>query len=425
MNKKSFKNWQIRIFILCWIAYSCIYIGRNNLSVALPDIQNFLGASKSQIGLIGSLFLWIYGFGQLVNGYLGDKVSSRLYIFIGLFATALCNILFGLTSSLILMSVLWACNGFFQSMLWGPMAKTITFWVRPEKRSGAAIGISTSMVGGTLLAYLIAARVLNGLGWKWVFWIPGIFILIYSFVWLKGIRNHPKDAGFEEIAACETPSNNSAGSIEIPVAEREYTLLEIIKKTKLYFIVIACLAQGIVKDSINLWAPTFFLETHKLNLSSIASLIIAIPVMNFGGMMLAGWLNRKLKYFEKVTTIVLFLIGILMIIGLKTLGGRSALLGIVFLGLSSAMMYGANTLLLGVVPMGFARYNKVSSVAGALDFFSYIAAGFATALTGVIIDFSGWGGVLVFWIGITLLGIVSLAVMQIGELKTARAQLNS
>lgn len=59
MTSKTLNNWQIRILLLCWCAYACIYLGRNNLSVAIPEIQNYLGASKSQIGIIGGFF---YGF---------------------------------------------------------------------------------------------------------------------------------------------------------------------------------------------------------------------------------------------------------------------------------------------------------------------------------------------------------------------------
>lgn len=413
MNSKSLRSWQKRVFVLCWCAYACIYFGRVNLSVAIPEIQSYLGASKAQVGIIGSLFFWVYGIGQLINGYVGDKVSSRLYIFIGLVVTALANILFGFSTSLVVMCILWAVNGFFQSMLWGPMAKTITYWVSPEKRSSAAIKISTSMVGGFLLAWGLSGQILEHADWKWIFWIPGIFIMLYSVVWVVRIRNHPRDVGLE------SPNNEiciADGQSDTEALE-SYSLWGVIKKTRLWFVVVACLAQGIVKDGINLWAPTFFMESYKLDIKSTASLIIVIPVMNFGGMMLAGWLNKKFKYREKITTIVLFLVGIAMIIGLNTLGGINVFLGITFLGLSSAMMYGANTLLLGVVPMNFAKYNKVSSVAGALDFCSYIAAGFAASITGFIVDLFGWGGVLTFWMIAAIIGTLALVSSQMYENK--------
>jgi sugar phosphate permease len=406
MNSKSLKSWQIRIFILCWFAYACIYLGRNNLSVAIPEIQRYLGISKAQIGIIGGSFLWVYGIGQLINGYIGDKVSSRIYIFIGLLVTALTNIFFGFASSLTMMSILWVVNGYFQSMLWGPMSKTITHWVLPEKRSFAAIAISTSGVGGTLLALILAGQIMDNLSWRWVFIIPGIIILIFSFVWHIFVRNHPRDVGFDSL---------DTNTLDNTAALKSYTLLEVIKETRLWFVVIACFAQGIVKDGINLWAPTFFMEAHNLDIKSVATLMIIIPVMNFVGMLFSGWLNRILKYKEKIATAVLFIIGIFMILGLKTLGNNSTIIGIIFLSLFSATMNGANALLLGVIPMKFIKYNKVSAIAGTLDFCSYFVSGLAASVTGIIVDLFGWSGVMVFWMIVTVIGTFSLVLSQWSE----------
>ncbi len=427
----SFKSWQIRILILCWCAYACIYFGRVNLSVAIPELQDFLNVSKTRIGIIGSLSFWVYGIGQLINGYIGDKVSSRLYIFIGLFMTALANILFGFSASLLVMCVLWAINGFFQSMLWGPMAKTVSLWIPPRKRSSAAIGISTSMIGGFLLAWGLSGQILRLLNWKWIFWIPGIFILIFSFIWYKYLRNRPEDAGFKPVDEGLTDVV-SAGPAEIEPSDKvisgqneDFSFRYIIKKSKLWFVAIACFAQGIVKDSIMLWAPTFFIERYAIDIQATSALIIAIPALNFGGMMLAGRLNKTLKYRERNTTIVMFVAGIFMIGGLITLGSTNALIGLVFLGLSSAMMYGANTMLLGVFPMRFAKYGKVSSVAGFLDFCSYMAAGLAAFATGIIVDLSGWGGVLIFWVAVSGIGAVALLVSRLYDVRAAYTALKA
>lgn len=410
MNYKTLKSWQTRVIILCWCAYASIYLGRNNLSVAIPEIQNYLGINKSQVGMIGGLFLWIYGIGQLINGYIGDKVSSRIYIFFGLLVTALSNILFGFASSLALMSILWIFNGYFQSMLWGPMSKTITHWVPPEKRSFAAIVISTSGIGGTLITFLLAGQIMENLNWRWVFIIPGIMILLFSFIWYIFVRNHPQDVGFSLSSSEDIHEDNAR------IEDHEnYTLLEVIKKTKLWFIIVACFAQGIVKDGINLWAPTFFMETHHLDIKSATSLIIVIPLMSFGGIILSGWLNRMLKLKEKITVAILFIVGILMILGLNTLGSKSAFAGITFLGLSSAMMNGANAILLGIIPMKFDKYNKVSAIAGTLDFCSYLVSGFSASITGLIVDLFDWSGVMFFWIAVTVIGTISLAFSHLSE----------
>jgi sugar phosphate permease len=403
MNQETLKRWQIRILLLCCFAYACIYLGRNNLSIAIPAIQNDLGMNKSQMGMMGGLFLWVYGIGQLINGYLGDKVSSRIYIFCGLFITALTNILFGFATSLTVMMILWSFNSYFQSLIWGPMSKTITYWIPLKKRSFAAIVISISAIIGTLITYLLAGRIMDILNWRWVFIIPGIIILVFSVIWYTFARNHPNDIGLR-LDDLESLHNVKEGDKDL----QKYTLLEVINKSRLWFVIIACFAQGIVKDGINLWAPTFFLETHNIDMKSMTSLVIVIPIMNFGGMIFSGWLNKELKYQEKITVPILFIIGIFMILGLNIFGSKSTIVGAVFLGLSSAMMSGANTILLGIVPMKFDKYNKVSAIAGTLDFCSYFISGFTTLITGFIVDKFEWNGVMFFWIAVIIIGCISL-----------------
>lgn len=404
MLRPSLKSWQVKVFVLCWIAYASIYFGRVNLSVAMPEIENIFGWNKGQIGLISSLFFWIYGTGQLVNGYIGDKIQSRLFVFTGLIVTAVANILFGFAGSLTVMVVIWGINGYFQSMLWGPIAKTLSYWFPYEKRSNIAIGISTSMVGGYILAWGLSGQILAHSNWRWTFWTPGIFILIFSVIWYIRIRNHPKEVGLESPnhhVNIQEDGNKSTNSL---------TLWQIICRTKLWFIVIACFAQGIIKDGIAIWSPTFLKETHNLDMKSTTILIMFIPVMNFAGMMISGVLNRMFKYKEKITIAVLLACGTLMVLGLYEFGSSSVAICLLFLAMSSAMMFGANALLLGVIPMNFAKYNKVSSVAGFLDFCSYMASGCATAITGLIVDASGWTGVLVMWIIVAFIGVISIII---------------
>lgn len=404
MEKNLLKRWQSRVFILCWIAYACIYFGRVNLSVAIPYIQEAFQLNKGQVGLIGSLFFWIYGIGQLINGYIGDKVSSKLFIFIGLLVTALANIFFGLTSAFAFMLLFWAVNGYFQSILWGPVAKTLSLWYPYEKQSGIIIAISTSMVGGYMLSWGLSGQILSRMNWRWVFLIPGMVIFAFSFIWFLGVKNRPEDVGLE------SPNIHIKSQLE-KSDKTEYismSLWSVICKTKLWFVVIACFAQGIIKEGIGLWAPSFIMETQNLDIKSATSLILFIPIMNFFGMMMAGWLNKKFKYQEKLTTITLFALGIIMIIGLINFGKLGVGAALIFLGLSSAAMYGANTMLLGVIPMSFAKYNKVSSVAGFLDFCSYLASGFAAFITGIIVKNYGWYSVMSLWAAIAIVGIISL-----------------
>lgn len=402
MIKSSLKTWQIKVFVLCWIAYTAVYFGRVNLSVTIPDIQKYFGFTKDQVGIIGSLFFWIYGIGQIINGYIGDKICIRVFIFIGILVSGVINILFGLSTSLIIMTVLWALNGYFQSILWGPIIKTLSIWFSQKDHSQTAVAISTSMVGGYLLAWGLLGQIILHSSWRWAFWIPGGCLISYSLIWYLKIKTHPKEVNLQ------SPSENMLLDHINIKNHSSLTFMKIFKKTKLYFIVIACLTQGIIKDSIALWGPTFLMETSNLSMGSTTKLIIAIPFMNFAGMILAGYLNKRLKLDETLATTVLFLFTIVFLILLIKLRHLSPLFSLIFLGLSSAMMFGAHTLLVGAIPMRFDKYNKVSSIAGFLDFSTYAAAGLATYITGLIVERLGWDTILIIWVVVTIIGTASL-----------------
>ena len=125
MNTSSenlkFSPRQRLVCALCFGAYLFAYLIRVNLSIALPDITEFLGYSDtSAVGNIPGAFFWTYAVGQLISGWLGDRISPKYMIATGLSASIIINVLFAFCNSLTAMIVLWALNGIFQSMLWAP-----------------------------------------------------------------------------------------------------------------------------------------------------------------------------------------------------------------------------------------------------------------------------------------------------------------
>lgn len=403
-------KWQKKIFILCWLAYSFGYFCRVNVSVALPAIQETYKWNNTSIGIIGSALFWVYAIGQLVNGYIGDKVESRKFVFIGLVVSALINIIFGFTHSLILMVILWGVNGFFQSMLWGPIIKTLSCWFPYKQRNKIAVGISTTMVSGYLMAWGFSGVILIYTSWKWAFYLPGIIVLGFAIVWYIEIRNKPEDVNLS------LPKESETAATQIECTEGEsVSLWQIICKSKLIPVAIACIAQGLIKDSITLWSPKFLMETEHLSLNSTIGLVIIIPIANFFGIIFAGWLNKKLDNREKFTSIILFTASVFTCLGLFIFSGTSASVSLIFLYFSSALMSGANTLLISIVPLHYTKYNKVSAVAGFLDFCVYVGSGITGIATGFIVDKAGWSGVLMFWIIIAIIGVVSISIAWIDE----------
>ena len=63
------------LFWLCWLAYTFTYIGRLNYNASLADILLHENISTAQAGMFSSSAFMTYGIGQLINGFLGDRIS--------------------------------------------------------------------------------------------------------------------------------------------------------------------------------------------------------------------------------------------------------------------------------------------------------------------------------------------------------------
>ena len=121
--KKQFKEWQF--VIICCLVYFTSYMTRYNYSSIVSEMVDSMGLEKSVVGFSLTLSFITYGVGQLISGYLGDKIAPRKLIALGLAVTACCNVAVGTCSNITVIYIIWALNGFAQAFLWPPLVKII------------------------------------------------------------------------------------------------------------------------------------------------------------------------------------------------------------------------------------------------------------------------------------------------------------
>src|SRR3954453_22369414 len=92
----SIQRWSITLLI---VGGALNYIDRATLSVANKLIQEELGLSVAQMGLLLSAFLWAYAFAQLPVGGLIDRYGPRKMLGLGLFGWSLAQAAGGFVNS--------------------------------------------------------------------------------------------------------------------------------------------------------------------------------------------------------------------------------------------------------------------------------------------------------------------------------------
>ena len=327
----------------------------------------------------------------------------RSMLFIGLVGSSLMNILVGISNGAVLIMVLWCLNGFFCSMLWAPVVRCFSEFLLKEQQIKASTIISSSIPVGNILSYLIASFFLRFMSWRMVFIVSGVIVFSMAFVWYVGISSlkeyleQVKGKKQEEII-------RETVSVRAPVSGRR--LLPLIVGTGVIFTVAGIFFNGMLKEGVTLWVPTYITQFFDTD-ASIASLVtIILPIFNLVGVYLAVRLFRKVFKNEMLTAAALFSVSAVALTLLFFFGRYSMIFAVVMLAITTATMLGVNTMFLTFIPLNFSNVGRASPVTGFLNTCLYLASAIAAVTIGLMAQSYGWNATVISWIVVAVLGAV-------------------
>jgi OPA family glycerol-3-phosphate transporter-like MFS transporter len=369
-----------RMFWLMWITYASFYLGRVNLSVAIPGIMAEFGWTRTTVGAVGTALFWAYAVGQLVNGYLGDRLGSKVTVAIGLVASAAFNLTFGWQAALGTMIVVWALNGYFQACGWGPIVKMLANWFPIEERGRAAGRLGTSYILGGAISVMVAGVVVP-LGWRWTFLVPALLMSLSAIHWLGKAVNAPpgQPSDYREV-------------LKIDVGE-------VLGNQRVWRMGFALFCANILRYGFLTWAPTYLFEECGAPVGVAAYKSVVFPIAGALGAVTAGWLSDRVFGARRapVAGIALALAGLLAML-------FPGMPSIVVLALIGFAVFGAHPLIVGATPMDCGTTSMASFATGLIDCIGYIGAGLTGVGTGLLVDNFGWNAGFWFWIGAAFLG---------------------
>lgn len=418
--KSAYEKNAWRLVWACLMAYTTVYIGRKNLSVCLPGMIAAGVTDKAAGGITGTCFMVCYAAGQLINGWLGDRVHPRKMIVSGLFLAGIMNLLMGAASHAWQFILIWGCCGFSCSMLWSSILRAVSIWTTKEISQTAAASLTATIPVGSILCYLICAAGLRLGGWRTAFFLCGGTLLVMDlavYLLLRALRFH--------MVAAPDPSPAAASGSPRP-------------KTRmlcvgLLFAAGGILCNGMLKDGLDLWIPTVLSEAFIPSPSAVSLICTILPVIHIFGAYAARDLLRRFHLDELTTCGVMFLVSVLALSVVavfirRTPAGSGGIALAVFvtvlLALSGASMLGANTMLLTFLPLHFGRIGRAATVTGMLNCFSYAAAAASSAVVGKASDLFGWTAVFGLFIGAAGAGAV-VCLAGHGKMKEKTDELDS
>ena len=417
-KKYSRLRWQV--FLSATIGYGLYYVCRLSLNVIKKPIVDAGVLSEGELGMIGSGLFITYAVGKLCNGFLADRSNIRRFMSIGLLVTALINLVLGFTTSFGFFLVLWALNGWAQSMGAAPCVVALSRWYGNKER-GSFYGFwSSSHNIGEALTFIATSAIVATFGWQWGFKGAGLIGLGGFAIVALFMRDTPQSQGLPSIAeykgdiAPETKSEESGKS----VGELQKMVL---KNPAIWMLALASAFMYISRYAVNSWG-IFYLEAEKGYTNLEASAIISISsVCGIIGTISSGFVSDVLFKGKRNAPAVIF--GLMNILGLVLFmyGPKSmdAVSMVIFgLAIGALICYLGGLMATDVAPKGAS-----GAALGVVGIASYIGAAVQDAISGFAIqsgktvgegaaayDFSS---VAYFWVGAAVLSVVCTVIVWI------------
>ena len=416
--KKLYRNSRINVWLACFIGYTFFHLCKKNIAVALPNMGEALHYTNLQLGILGSALYFTYAFGKFINGVLADRSDAKKFFSAALFLSALCNILFGLspllfpnleatvfgipasTLLLFLLAFFWGINGWFQSMGFPAIAKSLTYWFSNTERGNKWALWSTSHQLGVALASLVTPIIIIKTGdWRSAFVIPGIINILVSIYLFKAMKDKPESVGLPDVELYIDKKEKSNEKQEDDEDTMSY--LQIFKKYILFnkvmwLLAIAYVFVYIIRFGTEDWIIKYLVEAKNIDIKIASANLLYLSLSGVCGVISAGYLSDKIFKGNRTPINIIYLVCLGacifgLMIPLPAIAISLLIAGIGFFTAGPQMLIG------GLCAVESSSKKVASAACGFTGIFGYVGAFLSSTGTGFFVDKFHWEGALVFW----------------------------
>lgn len=402
------KYTRIGIIALCCMVYFVSYFSRKDFAAVMAGMITDGAVGRANAGLVGTMLFIFYGVGQLVSGYLGDKIRPRYLIMLGLSVTSVCNAFMSFVPEGAMIAV-WGLNGLAQAMLWPPIVKILAQHLDHDTYVTAHLAVTSAAHVATVLLYVFVPICLSFMSWQTVF-ITASTLAIVSMVVFAVVMRLILPESVEEKADKPTKSTKTEGKGAV-----EGSILSILRESGIFTVFVCIVVIGFLRDGIESWLPMLYSEAFGRDVSESTLVSMILPVFSIISIAVVTPLHKKgvLKN-EVLGTALLFGLSLVSAIPLAFFvsmeGTFFSVASLLLTAFICAAMHGANFLLISCLPGRFARYGRAATVSGVCNSCVYIGAAISTYGIALISEMMGWSLTIASWCAILVVGIAFSAI---------------
>ncbi len=364
------------------------YFDRISLSVAGPQLQETLGLSATDLGLLFSAFFWTYALSQIPAGMILDRWGVTR---VGRWSTCLWGVASAITAVSSGFAGIFAARallGLAEAPSFPANSKATGYWFpRKERASSTALFDAAAKFSNVIGVPLVALAVVY-LGWRWGFGIVAVLSFAYFAAFYLIYRDpsaHPRLSA-EEREYITAGGAAPEGQISTSPAGM---LGHLLRSRKVWGLSIGFAAYGYCFYLFLTWLPGYLVQTMHMSILKSAS-FAAIPWMcaTVSDLVVGGWLiDRLIARGHDETRVRKTVLVSGMCAGLAVFGATTttdpiyaiAWISVALSGLAAAAPVGWS------LPSLIAPRGGVGTVGAIMNFANNLMGAVAPIVTGMIV----------------------------------------
>ncbi|MCP3952317.1 MAG: MFS transporter [Desulfobacterales bacterium] len=297
-ENSNFHRWVV--FLMICIIYFFVYFHRVSTSVIAADLLAEFQANATALGIMSSMYFYLYAFEQPVVGYFTDKLGPRRVIAYWSIAAAAGCVLFGLATGINWAMAARALIGIGVGGVYVPALKALSLWYR-QNEFPTMVGLLMSVGNmGAIIATTPLAWAAGAWGWRPTFFLIAAITLGLAFATLFFTRDHqtpPETLRDQPAPDADAESNAKPNALRVIASGQ--------------FWIVAAVFFGIYGTLITLqglWATPFLMTTLGTERLFASKLNMLIPIGVIFGAPFSGWLLDRFSFNKRKTLIVILAI---------------------------------------------------------------------------------------------------------------------
>ncbi|XHF85544.1 MFS transporter family glucose-6-phosphate receptor UhpC [Vibrio sp. HN007] len=389
----TYRYWRIHLMLMMYVGYGVFYFARKSLNFTMPAMLNDLGLTHSDIGVIATTYYITYGTSKFLSAMVSDQSNPKYFMGLGLIASGIVNILFGLSSSLTVMVLLWMLNAFFQSWGWPACAKILTTWYsRSERGFWWSVWNTCINMSGALLPIIIGFIAMQW-GWRFGFFIAGTIACVMGTILFVRLRDKPGTMGLPTVGDWRNdPLEKQQEREGVGLLFREKVKTYVLGNKYIWLLCGSYMLVYVVRIGINDWASLYLVERHNTSLMAANTAVSMFEVGGFLGSLFGGWGSDRFFHGNRAPMNLIFALGIFISVAalwLTPLDNLYVLSGCLFA--IGFFIFGPQ-MMIGMAAAECSHKDLAGTSTGFVGLFGYLGAALAGYPISLVIEQYSWEG---------------------------------